>query len=47
MARELGMGPRSLIKNIPSPTERWKVPVRVWIRGLHERSLEEGPTRHL
>ncbi len=43
MARELGMGPRSLIKNIPSPTQRWKVPVRVWIRGLHEKKFGRRP----
>ncbi len=37
MARELGMGPRSLIKNIPSPTQRWKAPVKIWIRELYEK----------
>jgi len=36
MARELGMGPRGLIKNIPNPRERWKAPVKVWIRNLYE-----------
>ena len=30
MARELGVGPRSLIKNIPAPTQQWKAPVEDW-----------------
>ena len=39
MARELGMGPRGLIKNIPSPSQRWKAPVAVWIRDLYEKKF--------
>jgi hypothetical protein len=39
MARELGMGPRGLIKNIPSPSQRWKAPVAVWVRGLYEKKF--------
>lgn len=35
MARELGLSPHSLTKNIPSPSERWKAPVEDWVRGLH------------
>jgi len=27
MAKELGMGPRSLIKNIPNRNQQWKTPV--------------------
>jgi len=30
MARELGLNPRTLIKNIPSPTQQWKLPVKQW-----------------
>lgn len=37
MAKQLGMSPRSLIKNIPNPRERWKAPVEDWVRGLHEK----------
>jgi len=46
MARELGIGPRSLIKNIPAPTQQWKAPVEDWVRDLPvvglpaERALE-------
>lgn len=36
MAKELGMTPKSLIKNIPSPAQQWKAPVKVWIRDLYE-----------
>ncbi|MCC3359604.1 hypothetical protein [Bacillus sp. REN16] len=36
MAKELGMTPKSLIKNIPSPNQQWKAPVKVWIRDLYE-----------
>jgi hypothetical protein len=39
MARELGMGPRGLIKNIPNPKQRWKAPVSVWIRNLYEKKF--------
>ena len=37
MAKELGISPRSLIKNIPARTERWKAPVREWIEQLYEK----------
>ena len=36
MAKELGLNPRSLIKNIPSPEQRWKLPVKQWIRTLYD-----------
>lgn len=40
MARELGIGPRALIKNIPNPKQRWKAPVAVWIRGLYTKRIK-------
>ena len=39
MARELGMKPKSLIKNIPAPKEHWKAPVKVWVRNLYEEKF--------
>jgi len=33
LAKRLGLNPRSLIKNIPTKSQPWKVPVNVW---LHE-----------
>ncbi|OIJ15331.1 hypothetical protein BKP37_06590 [Anaerobacillus alkalilacustris] len=39
MAKELGMTPKSLLKNIPSHKQQWKVPVKVWIRDLYEKKF--------
>src|SRR2546427_10720196 len=36
-AKELGMNPRKLIKNIPSKSQQWKAPVKYWIRDLYEK----------
>jgi len=36
MAKEMGLNPRSLIKNIPSKSEQWKAPVSVWIQDMYE-----------
>ena len=42
MAKELGIGPRSLIKNIPAPTQQWKAPVEDWVRDLYEKRQRKG-----
>ena len=39
MAKALGMSPKSLMKNNPSPTQRWKLPVKYWIRELYQKRL--------
>ncbi|WP_138419611.1 hypothetical protein [Aquibacillus sediminis] len=39
MAKELGMNPKSLIKNIPTRDQKWKAPVKVWIRDLYEKKF--------
>ena len=36
IAKELGLNPKSLIKNIPNKNEQWKAPVSVWIREIQE-----------
>ena len=41
IARELGLNPRSLIKNIPSRTEPWKLPVKAWIHEMYEKRREK------
>ncbi len=41
MAKELGLAPRSLIKNIPGRNQRWKAPVKDWIRALHAKKFGE------
>lgn len=42
MAKEMGLNPKSLIKNIPNPKEQWKAPVRVWIRDMYEERQEKA-----
>jgi hypothetical protein len=37
MAKELGLNPRKLIKNIPSKSEPWKLPIKQWIHELYAR----------
>lgn len=39
MAKELGMTPKSLIKNIPSKDQQWKAPVKVWVRDLYDEKF--------
>ncbi len=39
MAKELGIGPKSLVKNIPSPSERWKAPVSDWVKNLYRKKF--------
>jgi hypothetical protein len=43
MAKELGMSPRSLIKNVPSKQQRWKAPVEEWVRGLYAKRFRQRP----
>ncbi len=42
MAKEMGLNPRSLIKNIPSKTEQWKLPVKDWIRQMYQKRREKS-----
>jgi len=42
MAREMGLNPRSLIKNIPSASEQWKAPVSTWIREMYQERQEKA-----
>ena len=36
IAKELGLNPKSLIKNIPNKSQQWKAPVSEWIREIQE-----------
>lgn len=45
MAKELGINPRSLIKNIPSKSEPWKAPVRIWIEEMYRKRQEKAARR--
>ena len=42
MAKEMGLNPRSLIKNIPSKSEAWKLPVKDWIREMYEKRQDKA-----
>ena len=37
MAKEMGINPRSLIKNIPNKSEQWKAPVKDWIHDMYAK----------
>jgi hypothetical protein len=43
MAQALGLNPRKLIKNIPSPSQRWKAPVAEWVRALYRKRHRSNP----
>ncbi|KLU63358.1 hypothetical protein CEB3_c02820 [Peptococcaceae bacterium CEB3] len=47
MAKEMGLQPRSLIKNIPSKNEMWKAPVSVWIRDMYEARQEKAQKKRV
>lgn len=42
MAKEMGLNPRSLIKNIPSQSQPWKLPVKEWIREMYEKRQKKA-----
>lgn len=37
MAKELGLNPVKLIKNIPSKSQPWKLPVKEWLHEIYEK----------
>lgn len=45
MAKEMGLNPRSLIKNIPSKSEQWRLPVKEWIREMYQKRQEKAAKR--
>ena len=45
MARELGLNPHSLIKNIPSPQQQWKLPVKQWVQELYKKKIGRTPEK--
>ena len=44
-AKELGLNPMSLMKNIPSPNQQWKLPVKEWINELYETRIAKKAAR--
>ena len=46
MAKELGIGPRGLIKNIPARTQQWKSPVEDWVRDLYDQRQRKAARKN-
>ncbi|MHB1253559.1 MAG: hypothetical protein ACYCZ1_05265 [Candidatus Humimicrobiaceae bacterium] len=42
MAKELGLNPKSLIKNIPNKSQSWKKPVYLWIREMYQERNDDN-----
>lgn len=42
IAKEMGLNPRSLIKNISNKSQPWKSPVRIWIREMYKKRQEKA-----
>ncbi len=42
MAKELGLSPRSLTRNIPSKSQPWKAPVHVWTQDMYTAMQEKA-----
>ncbi len=47
MAKEMGLNPKSLIKNIPNQTQKWKAPVHVWIQEIYQKRQEKAAKKAL
>ncbi|MBN2793874.1 MAG: hypothetical protein JXR88_00610 [Clostridia bacterium] len=47
MAKEMGLSPKSLIKNIPSKNEQWKAPVQIWIQEMFEKKFGEAKLKEV
>ena len=45
MAKEMGLNPKSLIANIPAPSEKWKAPVGVWIEDMYEARQQKAASK--
>lgn len=43
-AKELGLSPKSLTKNILGPNQQWKLPVKHWIAELYEKRFAAKAT---
>jgi len=42
IAKEMGLNPLSLIKNIPSKSQQWKSPVKDWIHDMYEKRQKKA-----
>lgn len=46
-AKEMGLNPKSLIKNIPSKQQLWKLSVQEWIEEMWESRQEKARKKQL
>lgn len=48
MAKELGLSPKGLMKNVPNKNQQWKLPVKYWIQELYEKRFgrQRSPQRN-
>lgn len=46
-AKEMGLNPKSLIKNIPSKQQQWKMPVKEWLRDMWDDRQEKAVKKRL
>ncbi|MBJ2356238.1 hypothetical protein [Sphaerochaeta sp. S2] len=42
IAKQMGLNPKSLIKNIPSKDQQWKLPVKDWLWDMWEERQEKA-----
>jgi hypothetical protein len=42
LAKQFNINPLSLIKNIPSKSEPWKAPVKVWLHEIDEKQKKKA-----
>lgn len=42
IAREMGLNPKSLIKNIPGKDQQWKAPVKEWLWSIWDDRQEKA-----
>ena len=47
IAKEMGLNPRSLIKNIPNKQQAWKLPVNEWLQSMWEERLDKAKRKQL
>ena len=45
LAKQLGINPKSLIKNVPSKNQQWKAPVGVWLREIEAKRQKKADTK--
>lgn len=42
IAKEMGLNPKSLIKNIPNKSEQWKAPVKEWLHDMYDKRTKKS-----